>query len=750
MVNYSSYGAARRKAVVYDDFRSVDYSSGQTRAYRSPDALNMITDKYGKVRRRMGYESYYTGSTKIYGIHKFKGNFLIHDGIDLVLYDGTTATTLLETMNEAKSWFYSYNGMVYVFDQADIYIVSEDDYGVISAESLEGKIPAILIGGSATAAYGGGTTYEQLNLIQSKYYQQYTATSTGTQTFYTVQRGFDNSQITVQELNQSTGEWADKTFTVVYSGYISVGFSVSVSASSTSDNIRVMMDYAPVQLILSPSDFNRSSAEDMFWYISSFGGFDPDATTVEFLINGEWVRQLSYNEDHANYKWKQGHGVQAYNFEILTNVDEDYPSWTKIGWPTADNSIRVTFAADAKDSTRTRIANCTTFLPFGINGVSNQIFATGNPDYPNEVYWCDVNDPTYWGDLQFAVLGTDDSSCVALNRYQKQLAVHKDANEGTTYLCNVALEELYSLLVPQITIEEVLGGTGCKAPYVSAYFNSEPVFMSSTGLKGITYADIYSNRAASDRSIRVNEKMKAEEELSEAVCVLFGNDLLISFPTTGNVYVFDRRNPEADGNSSNGSTTYGRQYNAFWWNNVPAYCWYSDNDEQLYFGAGASVYRFFTDPDDPDSYTDAIAIDGSTQIKWYWEFPEYTGDLFYANKSIRYLALRAKAYSQSAVAIDIMLDGLWYPYWNSVLVSISEYGYFDLNNLDMENLNLSTDTTNQLTSERFLARRLDKFKFRVRALCGALDGDNYTEAKTNLPFGLDRFAFEVKENGKHR
>ena len=308
---------------------------------------------------------------------------------------------------------------------------------------------------------------------------------------------------------------------------------------------------------------------------------------------------------------------------------------------------------------------------------------------------------------------------------------------------------MYEVLVPQITIEEVVGGTGCSAPYVSAYFNSEPIFMSTTGLKGVTYADLYSNRAASDRSIRVNEKMK-DEDLSEAVSVIYGNFLYISFPTTGNVYVFDKRNPESDANASNSSTTYGKQYNSFWWNNIPAYCWYSDNDEYLYFGAGANVYRFFTDPDDPDSYTDAIAVDGSTEIKWYWEFPEYTGQLFYANKSIKYVALRAKAYQQCAVAIDLMLDGLWYPSWSSVLVSTSEFGYFDLNNIDMTDLNLSTDTTNKMTSERFSERRLDKFKFRVRALCGALDGDEYTAAKSNLPFGLDRFAFEVKENGKHR
>lgn len=742
-MNYSSSGTTKRKAVVYDDFRSVDYSSGDTRAYRSPDALNMITDKYGKVRRRMGYESFYTGSTKIYGIYKFKGNFLIHDGVYLKLWDGTTATTLLSTLNAAKSWFYSYNGVVYVFDGATIYTVEEDAFGTISAAETVGKIPTITIAGVADTAYGGGTTYEQSNLISNTTYQEFTVPDLDSHSYYSVFYGFNPASLTVQKYD--SGDWSDLSSTVAYVGGLSVGITHDFSITAP-DKIRFKIVYEKTQVIKSPSDFTYDSGADYYYVASAFNGFDPNNTTVEFLIDGEWVKQKGYHEGWEDYKWRVL-ATGGYNYRIRTTTAAS-DNWSLTGWPTADNSIRITYCADANEIGR--IAECTTFLPFGINGVSNQIFATGNPDYPNEVYWCDVNDPTYWGDLQFAVLGTDDSSVVTLNRMSGYLAVHKDANEGNTYLCTVALAAMYELLVPQITISKTIGGTGCKAPYVSAYFNSEPIFMSSTGLKGVTYADIYSNQVATDRSLRVNEKMINDEDLGEAVSVIFQNFLLVSFPTTGNVYAFDQRQPESDGNSTYSSSTYSRQYNAFWWNNIPAYCWYSDNDERLYFGAGASVYRFFDDPDDVDSYTDAIAVDGSTVIKWYWEFPEYTGQLFYSNKSIKYVAMRAKAYQQCAVAIDVMLDGLWYPNWNSVLVSISEHGYFDLNNLDMENLNLSTDTTNQLTSERFLARRLDKFKFRVRALCGALDGDNYTEAKTNLPFGLDRFAFEVKENGKHR
>ena len=55
MIRYTSASRSPRTPVLYDTFLSVDFAkaASNVKAYHSPDAVNMIRDEYGKVRRRM-------------------------------------------------------------------------------------------------------------------------------------------------------------------------------------------------------------------------------------------------------------------------------------------------------------------------------------------------------------------------------------------------------------------------------------------------------------------------------------------------------------------------------------------------------------------------------------------------------------------------------------------------------------------------------------------------------------------------
>ena len=205
-------------------------------------------------------------------------------------------------------------------------------------------------------------------------------------------------------------------------------------------------------------------------------------------------------------------------------------------------------------------------------------------------------------------------------------------------------------------------------------------------------------------------------------CV-FGYYYLLA--VNGNVYVLDRLNPMEENTALNNNY----QYNAFFWNHIPAVCFLVDGDRLLFGTDEGEVMEFYTDEGNSMSYSD-----NGEGYQWSWEFPEYTGSSFYTNKSIKYVALRAKAYAHTTVAIDVQIAGQWYQVWEESLA----FGFLDLSDLDLSALILSTDATPKKIAQRYSERKLDKLAFRIRG------------QENRQPFGLYSFAFEVREKGRHK
>lgn len=379
-------------------------------------------------------------------------------------------------------------------------------------------------------------------------------------------------------------------------------------------------------------------------------------------------------------------------------------------------------ASKDRSEARSRITGCLARLPFGVDGYDNQLFLTGNPDYPGYLFWSGQGDPAFFGDLQYAVLGQDDSAIVSLSAFGSYLACHKDVKSGKTYLLSVYLERLNDLLTPMVKVAKVVGGSGCVCPYGSQNFG-EPVFVTNLGVQALTYRDFTSSEMETLRGGRFGDRLLSEPGLEEAVSCVYKYFYLLAI--NGHVYVLDRLNPASDTGVLSGAY----QYNAYFWDHVPAVCFYVSGDD-LYFGTGdGKIMRFFKDPDATASYND-----GGEAYGWRWEFPECVGDLFYRKKTIKYLALRAKANVRTQVAVDVRLRGQWVV----VLEAEDVFGYLDLDDLDLSSLILDTDATPKKVWQNRTDRGLDKFAFRVRG------------AGTGKPFGLYSFAFELKERGKHK
>ena len=104
-----------------------------------------------------------------------------------------------------------------------------------------------------------------------------------------------------------------------------------------------------------------------------------------------------------------------------------------------------------------------------------------------------------------------------------------------------------------------------------------------------------------------------------------------------------------------------------------------DGDRLLFGTDDGEVMEFYTDEDNSASYSD-----NGEGYQWRWEFPEYTGSTFYTNKSIKYVALRAKVYARTTVAIDVQIAGQWY----QVLEENLAFGFWISRIWDLSALNL--------------------------------------------------------------
>lgn len=386
-----------------------------------------------------------------------------------------------------------------------------------------------------------------------------------------------------------------------------------------------------------------------------------------------------------------------------------------------EDNVIVTASKD-RSSQRGRIFGCTVLKGFGVGGHENQLFLTANPGYPNRVFWSAVGDISYFGDLQYAALGQDDSAVMALSAQGSHLIAHKDEKSSQSYLCSVFLTEINGIQVPQMQVERAIGGGGCIARYAGGYLG-EPLYLSQLGVQAVTYKDLTGQEIETLRGERISRRLLAEPGLSGAVAVVYKYFYLIA--VNSRVYVLDRLSPQGEA----GVLSNDYQYNAFFWDHIPACCFLVDGEKLLFGTPDGQVMEFYTDETAPASYND----DGET-YEWFWEFPEYVGSLFYLSKAISRIALRAKAYKRSSVAVDVQIGGQW----KEILNDRVSFGYLDLDDLDLNNLNLFTDITPKKTWAKYAEARLDKFAFRVRG------------SRINEPFGLYSFAYEVKEGGRHK
>lgn len=312
-----------------------------------------------------------------------------------------------------------------------------------------------------------------------------------------------------------------------------------------------------------------------------------------------------------------------------------------------------------------RISKCTKMVVF-----DRRLFFTGNPDYPNAIFHSQLNTPNYVSDLAYYQDGTDEAEIKAIVVGNNILWVFKEpSQERDTIFYHTATTDSIGKVYPNFQGNV---STGCYSDAIN--YKDDIVFLSKTGLEGISSNDIASQQLLSHKSSLVDNKLVNENNFDLSMMAEWNGYLLIL--ANSHIYLGDIRQLYQSVN--------GYEYEWYYWEIENAQATIlKEYKGNLYIGA-----------EDGSIFIVEGTNDNGEIIESYWTTP--MDNFGYGNKykttNKRGGVAKIKTIPNGKVKVAERTNK------NTVDKFIKEYasGGFDFSNIDFENFEFSTDVTSNI------------------------------------------------------
>ena len=457
---------------VYSSFRGVDFRGEEINLVRSPDSLNVWKDykETESIRTRPEIELHEGFDNTVFGVFFYKvGNIemmLVHSGTTLYKIANGVRTVLYNGLNPVKSSSFIYNNIWYFKDGINYLQYDGQTIGEVT-----GYAPTTSIGRRPA---GGGTTYEDVNMLTGIRVNTFLADGTSTE-FYLDAKSIDTDFQPIVSVNDVVLDIADYTV---------------------------------------------------------------DTTNGKIIFAEAPKEPLTDGQDNVSVKFRK----------------------TIAGY-------------------RNRINNCTLLQVF-----DNRVFFSGNKDYPNVVWHCSLNDPTYCSDLDYYNEGLDLSQVTGLVAGNNALWVFKEPSQANTtvFYHNPTIDSEYGKIYPS-THSSI--STGCVGAAIN--FNDDISFFSDRGMEAIN-GDVTTEQVIAHRSSLVDRKLLAEANYKDMLLEEWEGYLLIFIDNK--VYLADSRAMFTNENHA--------EYEWFYWEFDKNITCTKVHDGVLYLGTKDGIYTL-TDTESP-------------------------------------------------------------------------------------------------------------------------------------------------------
>lgn len=201
----------------------------------------------------------------------------------------------------------------------------------------------------------------------------------------------------------------------------------------------------------------------------------------------------------------------------------------------------------------------------------NRLFFAGNSEYPNAIFHCALNNPYYVSDLAYYEDGTSESAVKSLVVGNSILWVFKEASQqNDTIFYHTATLDTEGKVYPNYQGNV---SVGCYSEAMN--YKDDIVFLSRTGLEGISNNDITSKQLLSHRSSLVDNKLTNENNFAVSMMVEWQGYLVVL--VNGHIYLADYRQMYQG--------TIGYEYEWYLWQFNKDICFVKSYKEKLYLGS---------------------------------------------------------------------------------------------------------------------------------------------------------------------
>lgn len=606
-------------AAVYDKLRGVDFSTdpGMIAQERSPWAPNLVSGPGGYPEKRPGWRTVRSLEGAIYGLYsgRIGGEdiFLVHSGSAIYRwkpYDPSFAPVSLKTgVKEGYSTGFAFGEKIYILTGAEYLVCGmfgdkgSETLQIVTAGSIA-RVPTIVI---SAGEGGGGTPLEPANLLTDRRKVNYLCT--GNEDLLVLpEKRVIAAGLTVRIQNQSTGEWAEKTYS-------------SVSSVSPVSQSTVERAYDRYLEKLGQDEQRLSFSE---WY-------------NEYYVKAKgtnWERYPSFTGDM---------GINTEYGVVWLSNSQKSDLWDATGSGVDNLEIEYRKAAEEGKDDLSTLNACDTFGLF-----ENRVFLTGNPDKPAYDWHSGPDDPTYFPDTGYAKVGAGGSAIMGYRAVGSAQAIIKaeSRQDASVYLrtaTKLGEETVFSL-------RQGVSGQGAIAKRAFANILDDPLFLTRNGVYAITSNLVTEERTLAGRSRFLDPRLTREQNLEQAVGCGWNGMYLLSM-TDGNVYLLDGKQNKVYLENSITGANYN--YEAYHWTDLPATVWMPDG-ENLFFGtADGRLCRLNTDIQGVEKYND----DGAPVKAARATRVEFCGDfLRYKTMVKKGSGLLLQPYSRASVRVYVRTD----------------------------------------------------------------------------------------------
>lgn len=298
--------------------------------------------------------------------------------------------------------------------------------------------------------------------------------------------------------------------------------------------------------------------------------------------------------------------------------------------PEKDSKVYIICSKKGKDYEE-RILKCNLLCEF-----DNRIFFAGNPDYPNAVFHCELNDPRYVRDTAYYTCGMDLSDIKAIIPGNGVLWVLKEINQNSSslYYLTPTLDSQFDKIYPSVNGSISLG---CVSTGIN--FNDDVVFFSNKGLEGISNSSLYSEQVLQHRSSLVDAKMLQESEYNNLKLSEYNGYLMCLM--NSHIYLADSRKMFQNGSNDT-------EYEWFYWELPKNITFIKEYRQNLYLGNESG-----------ELYILNGTTDNGLNISSYWTTPKddfgYPSYSKTTNKKGN--TADVKVMNNNSIHVDTIVDG---------------------------------------------------------------------------------------------